>query len=153
VSADLRARRTANATPAPPFTLPAYPDGRRVSLADYAGRVVLINFWYPSCGPCRAELPRLQRVLETYQGRGFVLLAVNVVPEEKDLAISYVARNGFGFLALGATGEWAESTYGVASVPSSVLVDAEGRVVLRPGLVTSQRQQRSLELQIESLLR
>ena len=55
VDADLWARLDASATPAADFALPDYPDGKRVRLTEYRGHVVLVNFWYPSCGPCRGE--------------------------------------------------------------------------------------------------
>jgi tetratricopeptide (TPR) repeat protein len=152
VSADLRARREAGATAAPPFTLPDYPDRKNVSLADYKGKVVLINFWYPSCGPCRGEFPTLQRVLDKYKDRGFVILSLNVLPEEHDFVMPYLTKNGFTFRPLETTTEWAEKTYGARGFPTNLLVDAEGRIVYKPGIIRSPREQRTFELQIESLL-
>src|SRR4029079_1206430 len=84
VAADVARLRDPAAKPAPDFSLPDYPDRKPVSLADYRGKVVLINFWYPSCGPCRGEFPTLQRVLDKYRDRGFAILSLNVLPEEKD---------------------------------------------------------------------
>jgi hypothetical protein len=49
--------RDANAKPAVPFTLPGYGEQKKVSLSDFRGRVVLLNFWFPECGPCRGEFP------------------------------------------------------------------------------------------------
>ena len=152
VAEDVRAMREAGAKPAPPFTLPAYADRKSVSLADYQGHVVLINFWYPSCGPCRAELPVLQRVLDKYKDRGFVILALNVLPEEADVAVPYLTRNAPGVRSLETTGEWADQAYGVRGIPSNFLLDRDGRIVFRPGVIRSPRDQRTLELQIESLL-
>ena len=151
-AADLRALRDAAATPAPLFTLPAYPDRNSVSLAAYRDRVVLINFWYPSCGPCRAELPVLQRVFEKYKDRGFVILALNVLPEEADLVAPYLGKNAPGVRPLETTGEWAEQTYGVRGIPSNFLLDRNGRIVFRPGVIRSPRDQRTFELQVEALL-
>jgi thiol-disulfide isomerase/thioredoxin len=153
VQADVRARREAGAKPAPAFTLPDYPDRKNVSLADYRGRVVLINFWYPSCGPCRGEFPTLQRVLDKYKDRGFVILSLNVLPEEKDFVMPYLTKNRFGFRPLETTTEWAEKTYDARGFPTNLLVDADGRIVFKPGIIRSPREQRMFELQIESLLR
>jgi thiol-disulfide isomerase/thioredoxin len=153
VSADVAKLRETNARPAPGFSLPDYPDRRMVSLADYRGKVVLINFWYPSCGPCRGEFPTLQRVLDKYKDRGFEILSLNVLPEEKDFVVPYLAKNRFTFRPLETTTEWAEKTYGARGFPTNVLVDADGRIVFRPGIIRSPREQRSFELQIESLLR
>jgi thiol-disulfide isomerase/thioredoxin len=152
-AADLRARRQAAAQPAAPFTLPGYPDRTSVSLSDYKGKVVLINFWYPSCGPCRGEFPTLQRVLDKYQDRGFAILSLNVLPEEKDFVMPYLTRNGFTFRPLETTTDWAEKTYGARGYPTNFLLDTDGRIVFKPGIIRSPREQRTFELQIESLLR
>jgi len=53
-------------------------DGRAQRLSDYRGRVVLVNFWATWCGPCRAEMPSIERLRKAMQGRPFTVLAVNV---------------------------------------------------------------------------
>ena len=152
VAADVAALREAGAKPAPDFSLPDYPDRRAVSLADYRGKVVLINFWYPSCGPCRGEFPTLQRVLEKYKDRGFEILSLNVLPEENDFVMPYLTKNRFTFRPLEATTEWAEKVYGARGYPTNLLVDGQGRIIFKPGIIRSPREQRMFELQIESLL-
>jgi thiol-disulfide isomerase/thioredoxin/Tfp pilus assembly protein PilF len=152
VDADLWKLREAAAKPAPAFTLPDYPDRKNVSLAEYRGRVVLVNFWYPSCGPCRGEFPTLQRVLDKYRDRGFEILSLNVLPEERAFVTPYLTRNRFTFHALETDEKWAEATYGARGFPTNVLVDGDGRIVFKPGIIRSPREQRTFELQIESLL-
>ena len=153
VAADLAKLREAGATPAPAFTLPDYPDRKNVSLADYRGKVVLINFWYPSCGPCRGEFPTLQRVLDKYRDRGFAILSLNVLPEEHDFVMPYLTKNRFTFHALETTTDWAEKTYNARGYPTNLLVDGDGRIVFRPGIIRSPREQRTFELQVEALLK
>jgi thiol-disulfide isomerase/thioredoxin/Tfp pilus assembly protein PilF len=153
VEADVRTIRQAAAKPAPSFTLPDYPDRRNVSLSDYRGKVVLINFWYPSCGPCRGEFPTLQRVLDKYKDRGFTILSLNVLPEERAFVMPYLTKNGYTFHALETTTEWADKTYNARGFPTNFLVDPEGRIVFKPGIIRSPREQRTFELQIESLLK
>jgi thiol-disulfide isomerase/thioredoxin/Tfp pilus assembly protein PilF len=152
VAADLAQIREAGAKPAPAFTLPDYPDRKNVSLADYRGKVVLINFWYPSCGPCRGEFPTLQRVLEKYKDRGFEILSLNVLPEEHAFVMPYLTKNRFTFHALETTTDWAEKTYNARGYPTNLLVDRKGRIVFRPGIIRSPREQRTFELQVEALL-
>lgn len=152
VAADLAALRNAGAKPAPAFTLPDYPDRKQVSLADYRGKVVLINFWYPSCGPCRGEFPTLQRVLDKYKDRGFEILSLNVLPEEHEFVMPYLTKNRFTFRPLETTTDWAEQTYNARGYPTNLLVDGEGRIVFRPGIIRSPREQRTFELQVEALL-
>ncbi len=62
VDADVWRVVEAKATPAKDFTFPRYGDEKEVSLADYSGRIVLLNLWYPFCGPCRGEAPYLQKI-------------------------------------------------------------------------------------------
>ena len=152
IDADLWQLREAAAKPAAAFTLPDYPDRKNVSLADYRGKVVLINFWYPSCGPCRGEFPTLQRVLDKYKDRGFAILSLNVLPDESAFVMPYLTKNRFTFHALETTTEWAEKTYAARGFPTNLLVDADGRIMFKPGIIRSPREQRTFELQIESLL-
>src|SRR6185436_2884353 len=152
VDGDLWKLREAAAKPAPAFTLPDYPDRKNVSLADYRGHVVLVNFWYPSCGPCRGEFPTMQRVLDKYRDRGFTILSLNVLPGEQAFVMPYLTKNGFTFRPLETDEKWAEATYGARGFPTNVLVDGEGRIVFKPGIIRSPREQRTFELQIEALL-
>ena len=152
IDADLWQLREAAAKPAPAFSLPDYPDRKSVSLSDYRGKVVLLNFWYPSCGPCRGEFPTLQRVLDKYRGRGFEILSLNVLPEEQAFVMPYLQKNRFTFRPLETTTEWAEKTYAARGFPTNLLIDADGRIVFKPGIIRSPREQRTFELQIEALL-
>jgi len=153
VDADLWAKLETGAKPAPEFALPEYPGGKTVRLADYRGRVVLVNFWYPSCGPCRGEFPTLQRVLDKYASRGFVILALNVYPEEDAFVMPYMTNNHFTFRPLKTDVDWAEKSYNARGFPTNALVDAQGRIIFKPGVVRGEQQQRTLELQVETLLK
>src|SRR5579863_3403685 len=65
---------------APAFTLQSVA-GKQVSLAQFKGDVVMINFWASWCGPCRQEMPLLDSIYKQYKDMGFVLLGVNVEPD------------------------------------------------------------------------
>src|ERR1700751_3293373 len=69
--------------PAPQFTLAAR-SGSNVSLAQYKGQVVMLNFWASWCGPCRQEMPLLENIYKKYNKMGFTLIGVNVEPDSKD---------------------------------------------------------------------
>jgi thiol-disulfide isomerase/thioredoxin len=148
---DLWTIRIAQAKPAVPFALPDYPDGRTVRLADYRHGIVIVNFWYPACGPCRAEFPYLQKVLDKYKDRGLQVLALNVYPEQDEFVVPFMKSNGYGFRPLRTTADWAKQNYQVVGEPTNFLIDQEGRVVFKPRLY-DQKTQRSLELAIEELL-
>jgi len=72
--------------PAPVFELPAVfekQDGKVIKLSDYKGKLVLINFWASWCGPCRAEIPTLTKLQETYKNRSFTVLGL-AMESQKD---------------------------------------------------------------------
>lgn len=109
------------------FTLPGM-NGDTVSLADYRGRYVLVNFWATWCPPCRDEMPDLQAYYSAHRDRGFTLLAVN---EAEDLATVRRFVEGFGFtfpVALDTTGT-VMTQYGTESLPTSFLIGPDGRLV------------------------
>jgi tetratricopeptide (TPR) repeat protein len=152
VEAGIRTLLEVNASTPAPFTLPHYGDEQPTSLADYRGKVVLLNFWYPFCGPCRGEASFLQKVLEKYGPRGFVILSPNVHPAEDQFVLPYLKGYGYGFIPLRASQEFAEKQYNARGMPANFLIDREGRVLYKPRVIRGAEAQRTLELQIEALL-
>src|SRR5262245_44570889 len=72
--------------------------GTTVTLQNYRGRPVLLNFWATWCAPCRQELPELQAMYEVHKEKGLVLLAINQDEDgQKDVVRAYVATQGFTF--------------------------------------------------------
>ena len=130
--------------PAPNFTLETI-DGKKVSLKDFKGKVVLINFWATWCPPCREELPFFERVYEKYRDKGFVILAVNTDPENlKDFLKEFDTKLSFPIL-LG--NDKILDLYPVRGLPTSFLIDREGRIVkVRLGIY------RELEEDLKNLL-
>ena len=151
VRADIRAVLEESAEELEDYSFERYDNGERVSLSDFQGKVVLLNFWYPFCGPCRGENPELQKVLEKYGPEGFEILALNVHPEEDEFVLPYAAGNGFDFIQLRSDMEFAQSEFQARGMPTNFLLDIEGRKVLRLPPISG-TQVRTLELQIESLL-
>jgi peroxiredoxin/Tfp pilus assembly protein PilF len=144
--------RLAGAEPFKDFTLPD-PDGKKITLSDLRGQVLLVNFWYPSCGPCRGEFPHLQRIVERFKDRPFKVLALNTHPREADKVKPFLQKNNYDFVALQTPGEqWTKDTYGVIGTPANFLIDAEGRVVAQPRLHDLETETR-LSLLIEQLLK
>ena len=133
------------------YSFERYDNGERVSLSDFRGKVVLLNFWYPFCGPCRGENPELQEVLEKYGPQGFEILALNVHPEEDQFVLPYANGTGFDFIQLRSDMEFAKTEFQARGMPTNFLLDVEGRKVLKLPPISGTRV-RTLELQIESLL-
>ncbi len=116
----------APASPAPDFTLRSA-EGRNLRLAEQRGSVVLVNFWATWCGPCKVELPHLVRLHEKYRGAGFVLLGVNV-DEDPKAAVALAQRLGVTFPVLFDADKSVSRLYALDSMPSTVLIDRDGRV-------------------------
>ena len=113
-------------TGAPDFTLPSL-GGPNVRLQEQRGRVVMINFWASWCGPCRDEMPQLARLYEKYRGSGFTVLAVNI-DEDPHKAAGLAQQLGMRFPVLLDSGKQVSRLYDLSAMPSTVLVDRDGRV-------------------------
>ena len=111
---------------APDFALPAR-DGGEVRLSELRGQVVMINFWATWCGPCRQEMPLLEQIHARYEPLGFTLLGVNVEPDSQ-AAQAWLAKVPVTFPILFDRENAVSASFGVEAMPSSVLIDREGRV-------------------------
>ncbi len=116
----------APATAAPDFTLHAM-GGPNLRLKEQRGRVVMVNFWATWCGPCRQEMPQLNRLYEKYKSSGFVLLGVNV-DDDVAKAAEVAAKLGVTFPVLLDTEKTVSKLYDLSTMPSTVLIDREGKV-------------------------
>ncbi len=116
----------APATAAPDFTLHAM-GGPNLRLKEQRGRVVMVNFWATWCGPCRQEMPQLNRLYEKYKSSGFVLLGVNV-DDDASKAAEVAAKLGVTFPVLLDTEKTVSKLYDLSTMPSTVIIDREGKV-------------------------
>lgn len=116
----------AHATSAPDFTLKTL-DGPALRLAEQRGQVVLVNFWASWCAPCKVEMPHLNRLADKYRDTGVVLLAVNVDDDPKKAAAE-ARKLGINFPVLLDTAKIASKAYKLEAMPTTVLVDRDGRV-------------------------
>jgi cytochrome c biogenesis protein CcmG, thiol:disulfide interchange protein DsbE len=112
---------------APDETLPLLGGGGEGSLADYRGKVVVLNFWASWCPPCIDELPLLERTQRRIEDRGATVLGVNYkdIPED---ALRLVRRFRLSFPSLrDRDGEYAED-FAATGFPETFLVDRKGRI-------------------------
>jgi len=117
---------TAPGALAPDFTLRTLA-GSNLRLQELRGRVVLVNFWATWCAPCRVEMPHLSKLHDKYGSSGFVLLGVNVDDNTKN-AVDLATQLGLKFPVLLDSDKKASRLYDVSAMPSTVLIDREGRV-------------------------
>jgi cytochrome c biogenesis protein CcmG, thiol:disulfide interchange protein DsbE len=101
--------------------------GRPVSLEDFRGQIVLVNFWASWCQPCLDEMPSLQALYAKFKDRKFVVLAVNLNETAPDLE-AFLKKNGVTFPVL-CEGQAIAQRYGTEKVPESYLIDNRGVVL------------------------
>lgn len=110
--------------PAPDFQVMSL-EGKPVSLQDYRGKVVLVNFWATWCIPCRSELPDLSQAYREHQDHGFVVLAVNVKEGEEQVR-RFLEEIPVPFPVLMDTDGKITNRFAVTALPTSFFVDADG---------------------------
>ncbi|MFE6388814.1 MULTISPECIES: TlpA disulfide reductase family protein [Nocardiopsis] len=124
---------TAERTEAPEVTGTTL-DGEEVSLGDYEGGIVVLNVWASWCGPCRAEQPVLDEVHAEYADLGVDFLGVNIKDDET-AARSYQESMGVPYPSLydqpGAVPQAFRDTVPPRSIPSTLVIDPEGRIAAR----------------------
>ena len=117
--------------PAPAFTLKDI-DDKPHSLADYKGKVVLLNFWGTWCPPCRREMPSIERVYEHLHTKNFVVLAINQMETADDVFV-YTSQLSMAptFPILFDKNSDVATAYRVKGLPTSYLIDKNGNIRFR----------------------
>ena len=103
-------------------------DGSKVDLKDFAGKVVLIDFWATWCGPCVAEVPNLKKVYETYHAKGFEILGISLDDKKEDL-LAFTKKHEMPWPQYFDGKHWNNEIsfrFGISSVPTAWLVDKKG---------------------------
>ena len=111
---------------APDFTLKSL-EGTNLRLDEYRGQVVLLNFWASWCGPCRQELPLLDRINARYQDAGFAVIGVNV-EGQMGPASEMAKKAGISFPTLVDENQRVSEMYELEAMPTSVVLDRDGVV-------------------------
>lgn len=111
---------------APNFTLKSN-TGKNIKLSELRGQVVLLNFWASWCGPCRQEMPLLEKLQQRYSALGFTVLGVNV-EEDPSKAKSLLKDISVSFPILFDTQNTVSKQYQVSAMPSTVMIDRNGNM-------------------------
>src|SRR5215831_8281843 len=120
-------RMVRNPDPAPDFKLDTL-EGKPLSLAEYRNKVILLNFWATWCGPCRAEISDLVELQNKYKGR-LQIIGLVVDDDDADAIKKFVDQFAINYPVAIATDTLRMEYGGIPVLPTSFLLDAEGRVV------------------------
>lgn len=142
------------APPAPDVTVKDL-DGNDVSLAQYKGKVVLVNFWATWCDPCRIEIPWLIQFQNKYGSRGFTILGMAMDEEGKKVVQPYVEKERFdvngtptpmNYPIVIGNDSVADKFGGIIGYPTSILISRDGHVVKRiTGLISEGELSKTIE--------
>jgi cytochrome c biogenesis protein CcmG, thiol:disulfide interchange protein DsbE len=113
---------------APVFQLDQLDGGKTVSLADYRGKAVVLNFWASWCAPCKDEAPELESAWQRWRDQDVVVVGIDIQDFGTD-AQRFVDRYGLTYPVLRDTDKWTWGRYGLTGLPETWFVDREGRLV------------------------
>jgi peroxiredoxin len=100
-------------------------DEQAIYLSELKGKPVLVNFWQTRCGPCAYEMPFLQQVYDEWEGKGLVLLAINIGESPSQIA-EFMQTQGLSLpVLLDSQGSIAQQ-YGIRAIPTSFFIDTGG---------------------------
>ncbi len=118
--------------PAPLFELPT-PDNKMVKLSDLKGKYVLLDFWASWCAPCRQENPNIVKQYNTFKDKGFTVLSVSL-DKKKDAWEKAIADDKLAWTHVSELKEWdgkVSMQYKIESIPSSFLLDPQGKIIAK----------------------
>ncbi len=107
------------------------PDGKQISLKDYRGKYVLVDFWASWCGPCRRENPNLVRSFNTYKSKNFTVLGISL-DKEKANWLKAISDDQLKWEQVSDLKYWSNDVarlYEISSIPQNFILDPEGRII------------------------
>jgi cytochrome c biogenesis protein CcmG, thiol:disulfide interchange protein DsbE len=108
--------------------------GNRVALSSLHGKVVILNFWYAACEPCRLEMPELERYYQAHQSDGLVVIGANITDDAQTMR-NFTNGIGVSYPVFLDPSQRAYAAYQVSKTPSSFIIDRDGvirKVVVGP---------------------
>jgi peroxiredoxin len=120
--------RLGKGVPAPDFTLPGL-DGKKISIAEYKGKVIFLNIWATWCPPCVEEMPSMEKLYQKLKGESFEILAVSIDVSGSESVLPFMKKHKLSFPALLDTKGDIKSLYQTTGVPESFIIDKEGIIV------------------------
>jgi len=143
----------AKAKPATPFTLKKYLTSGSASLTDYKGKVVLLTYWFPGCGPCRGEFPHFENVIRKFKGQQVDYIGINIAPEQDEYVVPFMKSSGYSFTPIADVKDRVKGNLdNRGGAPTNFLIDQNGRVIFS-NFRTDGDNEEDLELMINLVLK
>ena len=153
----LKADTPSNGQPAPELTLKDL-NGKDVSLSDYKGKVILVNFWATWCEPCRLEIPWLIEMHQKYGPKGLVILGIALDEEGKSVVAPFVEKERFdvngekramNYQILIGNDAAGDKFGGLFGYPTSILISRDGKQIKRiTGIISYDEIAKAIESQL-----
>lgn len=152
IEADIWKQLNSNSKVATPFSLKKYGSEGNLSLSDFKGKVVLLTYWFPGCGPCRGEFPHFQNVVNKFDDDDLVYVGINIVPDQNDYVLPFMKSSGYSFIPLEDFPERKKGNLdNGGAAPVNFLINKDGQVVFS-NFRTDGNNEDELELMINLLL-
>jgi len=103
-------------------------NGKKHSISDYKGKVVLLKFWARWCGPCKRTLPKSKKLQKKYGSRGFMIFSVGLSKNRRN-DMAYLRSNGYKFPVMAYKDGWKTAPYKVKGIPYEVLIGRDGKIL------------------------
>jgi peroxiredoxin len=131
---------------APDFTL-TDSAGAKVKLADYRGKVVLLNFWATWCGPCQIEIPWFKEFEQQYKSKGFEVVGVSMDEDGWSAVKPYMTEHKLNYRILLGDDSVSQLYGGLDALPTTFIIDRDGRFAFPPhiGLVSKNEYSNEIE--------
>jgi thiol-disulfide isomerase/thioredoxin len=152
VKADIYKNLEAKAKQATPFTLKNYVSEGSTSLADYKGKVTLLTYWFPGCGPCRGEMPFFENVVKQYKNKPLAYVGINIDRGQDDYVLPFHKSSGFSFTPLAdVAGRIKGNLDNKGAAPINFLIDQNGRIIFSDFSIHAENEA-DLKLMVDLLL-
>ena len=151
VDKDIRSLRDTKRIIADDLVFTEYGTSKKVRLSDYNGKVVLLTYWFPGCGPCRAEFPHFENVLKKFNKNEVVYLGINVFSDQDAFVLPFMSNTGYSFTPLKEGKNKDRGNLPAFAYPTNYLIDRKGKIAYTK-FWTAKTTENRLEMMITDLL-
>jgi len=112
------------------FTLESLEGDEEISLEDFKGKPIVVNFWATWCGPCKQEMPFFEKTWKEYKDKEVVFIGIDVM-DDKDNAQEFIEKLGISYTNLYDPSGKTSNSYGVVALPATFFIDKNGDIAVK----------------------